>query len=91
MLGSKEGVVTAFISSLWPRGTESPLRMAPMTLAVEPDANMNGGNYHLRGSHQASLSTRPAFGACFMFPPLGSLWRNLPGRVLSREAGLVAP
>lgn len=63
MLGSQEGVVTAFISSLWPRGTESPLWLALMTLAVEPDAIMNGGDYRLSDSHPASLSARPPFGA----------------------------
>lgn len=44
VLGSKKGVGMAFIIFLWPRGTKSPLRWAPMTLAVESDVNMNGGN-----------------------------------------------
>lgn len=92
ILGSQEGVVIAFIISLWPRGARSPLRQASMTLAVEPNVKMNGGNYgRPEVGHQASLSTRPSFGAYFMFPTLGSLWRNLQGRVLSREAGLVTP
>lgn len=80
MLGSKEGVVMAVIISLWPRGVKSPLRRGPMTLAVESNASMNGG-------HQASLSTKPSFRTCFMFPSLGSSWSNLQGCVLSREVG----
>lgn len=57
-LGSKEGAckAMAFIILFWPRGAKSSLRWAPMTLAVESDVIMNGGNYGLPDSHQASLS-----------------------------------
>lgn len=45
ILGSKEGVAMAFIISFWPKGAKFPLRQGPMTLAVQPDVNISGGNY----------------------------------------------